>query len=142
MVELESVKRGFLQSLHITWEFSKVIVPAYIAMTFLKHTSVFSLIASWAEPCMELLGLPGEVAMPITLGMLFNQYLAIGPLSAMNLTIKEITLAAVILCICHELLIESAVAKKVGVRILPFVLTRFAFAFMGAYILNILWTVI
>lgn len=88
---------------------------------------------------MKLFGLPGETAMPISIGMFFNQYLAIGALSAMNLSAKEITVSAIILCICHELLIESAVIKRTGIKVWPFVLTRFTFAFVGAFIVNALW---
>jgi len=139
-IKKETVKQGFFHSLHITFELSKVIVPAFIVVTLIKHTPIFNLVAAWGQPFMKWFGLPGEAAMPITVGMLFNQYLAIGALSAMNLTTKEVTVSAVILCICHELLIESAVVKKTGIKVWPFILTRLAFACIGAYTLNALWT--
>jgi hypothetical protein len=141
-IKKETVKRGFLYSLHITWELSKVIVPAFILVTLLKHTPVFNLIADWGQPLMKLFGLPGEAAMPITIGMFINQYLAIGALSAMDLTAKEITISALILCICHELPVESAVVKRTGVDVWLFVLTRFVFAFLGAYSLNVFWNLL
>lgn len=141
-IKKETVKRGFFHSLHITWELSKVIVPAFIAVTVIKHTPVFNLLANWGQPLMEIFGLPGETAMPISIGMFFNQYLAIGALSAMNLSVKEITVSAVILCICHELLIESAVIKRTGIKIWPFLLTRFAAAFVGAFLVHALWIIL
>lgn len=141
-IKKETLKKGFVHSLHITWELSKVMVPAFVAVTFLKHTPIFVLLASWAQPVMERIGLPGEAAMPITVGIFFNQYVAIGALSAMKLSPKEVTLIALILGICHEILLESAIAKKVGIAIFPFVITRFVFAFLGALTLNAIWTFI
>lgn len=89
---------------------------------------------------MQLFGLLGETALPLTMGMFFNQYLAVGALSAMDLTVKEITISALILCICHELLVESAVVKRTRTAVWAFVLARFAFAFFGAFALNALWS--
>lgn len=141
-IKQETVIRGFSRSIHITLELSKVIVPAFIFVTILKHTPMFSLIAQWGQPLMQVFGLPGETAMPITIGMFFNQYLAIGALSATELSAKEITIAALIICICHELLVESAVVKKTGTPIWPFIMTRIVFAFSSAWALNVIWTML
>lgn len=138
-IKKETVIRGFLYSLQITWELSKVIVPAFIIVTLLRHTFVFGLLADLGQPFMKLVGLSGEAAMPLVIGMFFNQYLAIGALSAMSLSVKEVTTVALMLSICHELPVESAVVKRTGTPVSIFVLTRFAFAIIGAVLLNTLW---
>ncbi len=140
-VKKETVIKGFMYSLHITWELSKVIVPAFIIVTLLRHTFVFGLLADSGEPLMKLIGLPGEAAMPLVIGMFFNQYLAIGALTALSLSVKEITIVALMLSICHELPVESAVVKKTGTPVSIFVMTRFTVALIGAVLLNNLWTV-
>lgn len=140
-IKKETVAKGFRYSLHITLELSKVIVPAFIIVTLLRHTFVFDLLANWGRPLMKIFGLPGEAAMPLVIGMFFNQYLAIGALTAMSLSTKEITIVALMLSICHELPVESAVVKRTGTPVSIFVSARFAFALFGAIILNTAWSV-
>lgn len=139
-IKKETVARAFMYSLHITWELSKVIVPAFIVVTLLRHTFVFDALADWGRPLMKLFGLPGEAAMPLVIGMFFNQYLAIGALTAMSLSTKEITIVALMLSICHELPVESAVVKRTGTPVSVFVSARFAFALTGAVLLNTMWS--
>jgi len=136
---IENFKQGFIKSLFVTLELSKVMVPAFMAVTFIKYTVFFDFLAASAQPVMSLVGLPGETAIPITIGFFFNQYAAIGALSAMHLSVKELTVVALMLGICHELIVESAVAKKVSINLWAFILSRMAFAFITALLVNSIW---
>ncbi|CAB1066104.1 hypothetical protein D1BOALGB6SA_10903 [Olavius sp. associated proteobacterium Delta 1] len=54
---------------------------------------------------MRFVGLPGEAALAVVTGMLFNFYAALGIILALGLSAWQITIMAVILSCCHELVL-------------------------------------
>ena len=85
---------------------------------------------------MEFLGLPGETALPMVTGMFLNFYAALGIIIALDLTAWQLTILAVMLTCCHELVIETAVIKKTGIRAWPVVMLRLATAFCAGAGMN------
>ena len=58
---------------------------------------------------MQLVGLPGEAALPLVLGYFLNIYAAIGAMLPLRMSIK-ITIMSVMLLLAHNLPMEAAVA--------------------------------
>lgn len=138
MLTAETVRRGFVKGVSVTWELTKIVVPVYVLVTFLKHTPALKYIASLCEPAMKLVGLPGEASIAIVLGLLTNLYAALGAIASLNLSSKEITIIALMLLICHSLPMETAVAQKVGVSGLVMTLIRLTLAVLSGLLLNII----
>ena len=86
---------------------------------------------------MRFVGLPGAAALAVVTGMFLNFYAAIGIIIALGLTALQITIIAVILSCCHELVIESAIIKKTGIRAWPILSIRLATALGAGVILNL-----
>ncbi len=134
----DSIKSGLKKGLLTLWKLTKIVVPVYFLITFLKMTTILDIISAWFEPAMSLIGLPGEASVVLVLGNIVNLYAAIGAISSLTLTVKQITILAVMLSFSHSLLMESAVAKKTGVSLFIVVSIRIFLAIVSGLILNII----
>ncbi len=137
MLTGQTIRRGFLKGVSVTWELAKVVVPVYVLVTFLKHTPALKYVAGIFEPAMRLVGLPGEASIAVVLGMLANLYAALGAIASLNLSPKETTIIALMLLICHSLPMETAVAQRAGVSGALMALIRLALSVMAGIFLNI-----
>src|SRR5699024_9658570 len=91
------------------------------------------------EPMMGRIGLSGDATIPLVLGMTLNLYAAVAGALTVDLTIKEVFIIATMLSFCHALIIESAVAVKVGVKIWLVLLVRIGLALIAAFTIHHLW---
>ena len=115
----------------------KVIIPVFALVKVLEHTPVIGWISQFCDPLMRFVGLPGEAALAVVTGMFLNFYAAIGIVIALDLTAWQITIIAVILSCCHELVIETAIIKKTGIRAWPILGIRLATALVAGVTLNL-----
>ncbi|RBP46633.1 nucleoside recognition domain-containing protein [Garciella nitratireducens] len=134
-----ALKDGFKKGIFTTWKLTKIIIPCYIIITLLQHTPMIEIISNFFEPILEFLGLPGEAALVLVSGNLINIYAALGVISALNFTMKEIIILSLMLSFSHSLILESAVMKKMGANILKLNTLRIAMSILSGLIVNILW---
>lgn len=135
---IDSAKKGFRKGLITLWSLSKIVVPVYFFVTFLRMTPILDIISNWVAPAMKLIGLPGEASIVLVLGNFINLYAAIGAITSLTLTMKQITILAVMLSFSHSLFLESAVCKKTGVSLFMVVSIRIGLAIISGLILNII----
>lgn len=138
MVNIDTIKRGTKNGFNTVIDLGKVIIPVYFIVTILKYTQVLNYIATWFEPIMKAFGLPGEAAVVLVLGNVLNIYAAIGAISSITLTGKQITIIAVMLSFSHTLPVETAVSKKVGVSVAVVLVIRIGLAIISGLILNLI----
>lgn len=136
---VESSKRGITVGLKTTWTLGKIIFPVTLIVAFLQHTPVLPWIIKLITPLMNLIGLSGDAAIPIVLGNFLNLYAAIGAILSLDLTVKEVFITAVMLSFSHNMLVESSVAIKVGVKLWIVVAVRMGLAIISAIIINLVW---
>lgn len=117
----------------------KVIFPVTFVVTILKYTPIIDWIITLFTPFMKWLGLPGEAAIPLALGMILNLYAAIAAIITLDLTVKSVFILAVMLSFAHNLIVETAVAKKIGVKGSILVGIRIGLAVISALLINLLW---
>lgn len=134
-----SVKTGFLVGLKTTYTLGKIIFPVTLIVALLQYTPILPWVMNVIEPLMGLFGLSGDAAIPLVLGTFLNLYGAIGAILTLDLSVKEVFIIAVMLSFSHNLLIESSVAVKVGVKIWIVLLVRLGLAFLSAFIINLVW---
>lgn len=137
MVLVSTIKQGFHNGIKVTWELTQVVVPVYVLVTILKYTPVLPWISEHMEPVMHLVGLPGEASVPLVLGYLVNIYAAIGAMTPLDLTGKQITIIAAMLLLAHSLPMETAINKKTGVHVTALIMLRIMVGFVLAVGLNI-----
>lgn len=133
---IEGVKAG----LQTTWTLGKIIFPVTFIVILLQHTPVLPWITKLIAPFMSLFGLSGEAAVPLVLGNFLNLYAGIAGILSLEMTVKEVFIIAVMLSFSHNLLIETGVALKVGVKLWVVLLVRLGLAFVSAIIINLVWS--
>jgi hypothetical protein len=137
LITAKTWKNGFANGLKTSFLLLKVIIPVFALIKILEHTPVIGWISQFCDPLMRFVGLPGEAALAVVTGMFLNFYAAIGIIIALGLTAWQITIIAVILSCCHELVIETAIIKKTGIRAWPILGIRLVTAIGAGVILNL-----
>jgi hypothetical protein len=119
-----SYKTSLQTSLKSSIIILKLVIPIYIIADILFFYNLLSHVSFLFEPITSVLHLPPETALSIVSGMLLNLYAAIAFAAPLDLSPKEWTILAIYLGICHALLVETAVMKKIGISKLYSVLLR------------------
>lgn len=140
MLTKNTWRKGFDSGFKTTWILGKIVFPVTFIVTVLKYTPVIDWITYIFTPLMNLIGLPQEAAIPLALGNIINLYAAIGAILSLDLTIKNVFILAVMLSFSHNLIIETAVAKRIGIKPIVPIAIRLGLAFLSAFLINILWT--
>ncbi|WP_399201588.1 nucleoside recognition domain-containing protein [Sutcliffiella deserti] len=122
-----------------TWTLGKVIFPVTLIVGILQHTPILQYIINAIAPLMGIFGLSGEAAIPLVIGNFLNLYAGIGAILTLDLTVKEVFILAMMLSFSHNLLVESTVAAKVGLKIWVILLIRLGLAFISGIVINLMW---
>ncbi|QCJ44074.1 hypothetical protein FAY30_20380 [Bacillus sp. S3] len=136
---VNSIKKGLLVGLKTTWTLGKVIFPVTLIVAVLQYTPVLPWVMKMISPIMELIGLPGDAAIPLVLGNFLNLYAGIGAILTLDFSVKEVFILAVMLSFSHNLFIESSVAMKAGVKLWVVLVTRPGLALLSAIVINLVW---
>ena len=137
MITLDTFKRGMINGLKTLWILSKVLIPVYLIVTVIRMTPLIDGIAIVFKPLMVYFGLPGEAAIVLVLGNVLNLYAALGAIASLALTMKQITILAVMLAFSHSLIVETAIFNKLKVNTWFVVLLRLSLSIMSGILLNI-----
>jgi hypothetical protein len=135
----DTLKKGFKTGLQTTWVLGKVIFPVTLLVSILSFTPVLDWVVIVFKPFMQWIGLPGEAAIPLVLANFLNLYAGIGAILTLDLSVKEVFILAVMISFSHNLLIETAVAVKVGVRASIAVSVRVGLALVSAFLIHWIW---
>ena len=130
MVTTDTFKRGFKNGISTLIELSKILVPVYIGVELLAVSGLLNILAVFFEPAMSILGLPGEASLIIILGYFLGTYAGLGAIAAIELNTVQITTIAIMLSICHGLISEAAIVKKLGVSATASVAVRLFFSIL------------
>lgn len=135
----QSIKEGLKVGLKTTWSLGKVIFPVTLIVAFLQHTPVLPWVIDLITPLMSIFGLSGDAAIPLVIGNFLNLYAAIGAILTIELTVKEVFIIAVMLSFSHNMLVESSVATRVGVKLWIAIAVRVGLAIVSAIVINLVW---
>jgi spore maturation protein SpmB len=134
------LKRGFIKGLRGCWFIVKITVPVSLAVSLLNYAGVLQAIAGYCKPAMGLLGLPGEAVFPLICGAALNVYSGIAAMTSLPgvFTLKTLNIVAVMVLICHNLIIEGAIQKKTGISAMAVTFARIAAALIAGICMNLL----
>ncbi|MDB4264717.1 nucleoside recognition protein [bacterium] len=137
MITKKTWQKGLTDGVTTALTLLKVALPVFAVIKVLEHTPVIGWISQAFDPLMRFVGLPGEAALAVVTGMLFNFYAALGIILALGLSAWQITIMAVMLSCCHELVLETAIIKKTGISAWPILSIRLFTAFAAGALLNL-----
>lgn len=112
----ESLYEGLKQGLYSFYTLFKIMTPVYIFISILKEIEVLEVLAGYFSPFMKFFGLPGEAALAIVLGWTVNLYAAIAAFAGLGLSIRQVTILAVMLGISHSHFMETAIIGRMKAR--------------------------
>lgn len=130
------VKKGFIKSGQLLWLLVKIIVPVSCLVAILDYYGIIESFAIFFAPAMSLFGLPGETTIALLLSFFVNFYAAIGVITTMSLDAQQITVLAVMIGICHELPVETAICSYTGLRVPVSAALRIITALCAGLLLN------
>ncbi|CAM3581588.1 nucleoside recognition domain-containing protein [Hydrogenibacillus schlegelii] len=134
-VALEGVRAGGRTMV----ELAKLVFPLTVLVSLLREAPFLPRLAEWLAPAMHPLGLSGEAALVLVLGNVLNLYAAIGAMLGLPLSAKEAFILAVMLGFSHNLLVETAVVVRLGMRAIWAIGLRIGLAILSALVLAHLW---
>jgi len=127
-------KKTLKTSLQSTLIILKLIIPIYIIADILFYYNTLSHISFIVEPITTLIGLPPEASLSIISGMFLNVYGAIAFAAPLDLSIHQWSILAVFIGICHSLVVEGVIMKKIGLSNLYSYSLRIIAGFIVAFI--------
>lgn len=129
---------AFNPALRTTAWLLRIMLPISLAVTLLQHLGVIAWVAGWLGPVFSRLGLPGASAVAFLTGAMVTTYAGLAVMLTLSLTLREATIIAIMMCLCHALPMESAVMRRIGSAPLRMAALRVAAAALAALCLNAL----
>lgn len=115
----------------------KIMIPISLGVCLLQYYGVIAWLAQWLNPLFCHIGLPGASSIAFLTGATATTYAALAVMLSMELTLRQATIIAIMVLICHALPLECTVNKKVGSKPLMMALLRVAGALLAAVYLNL-----
>lgn len=121
---------GLRVALRTAWWLLLIMIPTAFATLLLDLFGILGMIAGALDPLMALVRLPGEAALVLVTGALVSMYPAIAVMTAVGLSGHQVTVMSLMLLLCHNMIVETAVQVKVGSRLGRILLLRIGGAFL------------
>ena len=116
----------------------KLMIPISLSVTLMQHFGILTWIATWINPLFVHFGLPGESAVAFISGATAGTYAGIAAMMSIPLTMKQASILALMIALCHALPMECAVNKKTGSSFWNMGAIRIIMALICAFCLNII----
>ncbi len=138
-ITLNTWKQGTIKGFDTTWSLAKIIFPVTVIVSILKYTPLINLLSEVLSPVMGIFGLTGDSAIVLVLGNVLNLYAAVGAILTMELTVKQVFILSVMLSLSHNIIVETAITTKIGVKPWTMAGLRLLMAFAFAFLMNLFW---
>jgi len=129
---------GFKDGVRTAWWLTKIMVAITFAVTLFKWSGYLENLSVLLEPVLKHVGLNVEGILVYLTGVLANIYSAIAVMTTFNVSIRMGTILAVMNLICHNLIIETIIQKKIGSNAIKIAVLRIGASIFSAWILNII----
>jgi len=133
----EGLKEGVRKGLDSFIWMMKIILPVSFLTALLDWSGLLSKIDFLLQPLMALIGLPAAAALPLIIGMLANIYAGIAAMAVLPFSMEQMTLIAVFLLICHNLIQEGVVQANSGIHPVKATLFRLTAAVITVWICSL-----
>ncbi|MBP5392383.1 MAG: nucleoside recognition protein [Bacteroidaceae bacterium] len=113
------------------------MIPISFAVCLAQYYGVIEWCAGWLNPLFCHIGLPGASSIAFLTGATSTTYAALAVMMSMELTLRQTTIIAIMVLICHALPLECTVNKKVGSKPFRMGFLRICGALLAAVYLNL-----
>ena len=140
MAKMNKIIDSLRQAMPASWKSTKwllkLMIPISLAVTLMQHFGILAWIATWINPIFVHFGLPGESAVAFISGATAGTYAGIAAMMSIPLSMKQASILALMIALCHALPMECAVNKKTGSSFWEMGVIRIVMAFVCAFTLN------
>jgi len=131
-----AVKSGLPKAKRTILWLLKMILPISLAVRLLQFTGVLDAVSVFLNPTFQAIGLPGEASIAFVSSIFLPLYAPIAIASSLTLTIRQLTILAIMCLISHNTLVESAIQKKTGSNFAFIWFLRISMSFFAAFVWN------
>lgn len=128
------IKKTIRTSFKSAWIILKLVIPIYILAEILYFYNTLAYISFLVEPFTSFLDLPKEASLSIISGIFLNLYAAVAFAAPLDMDAKQWSILAIFLGICHSLIVESVIMKKLGISNTYSYTLRFIAGLIVAYL--------
>lgn len=114
------------------------MLPVSFAILVLRRTGVLTMVGDFLTPLFELLDLPGSSALVFLTSLFISPYSAIAVMGELSLSVREVTILAIMILTAHNFLVEIAVLGTTGSRATRMIVVRLVVALLAAWVLSLL----
>ena len=115
----------------------KIILPVSLFVGFLDYFGVLVYLAQFLDPVFIHLGLPGSTAIIFITSIFLPLYAPLAIIISMPITLRELTILALMCQTAHNLPVESAIQAKTGTSFWAMTLLRIVVSIAIALVLNL-----
>lgn len=134
---LKIVKDSFKPTIKTTLWLLKIMIPISFVVCLAQYLGLIEWCAGWLNPLFCHIGLPGASSIAFLTGATSTTYAALAVMMSMELTLRQATIIAIMVLICHALPLECTVNKKVGSKPFRMGFLRICGALLAAVYLNL-----
>ena len=116
----------------------RIIIPVSFVVTLLDFYGVIEWISAYTAPLFQLIGLQGNAAIVYFSSLFLPLYAPIAIIATLPLSLREITILALMCLITHNLPIECAVQRRSGTPFWQTLVIRLTFSILGGILLNLI----
>ena len=116
----------------------KIILPVSLLVRLLDFYGILTFIAGLLDPVFVYLGLPGSTAIVFITSVFLPLYAPLAIITSMSITLRELTILALMCQISHNLPVESAIQAKTGTPFWTVTVLRVSMSIMVGLLLNLI----
>lgn len=116
----------------------KLILPISLVFRLLDYSGILVVLAEYLHPVFTHLGLPGSTAIVFITSIFLPLYAPLAIITSMTLTLRELTILALMCQVAHNLPVESAIQAKTGTSFAAMFSVRIVMSILIGFVLNII----
>lgn len=116
----------------------KIILPISLLVRFLDYFGALAFVAQFLDPVFAHLGLPGSTAIIFITSIFLPLYAPLAIIMSMAVTLRELTILALMCQIAHNLPVESAIQAKTGTSFWSMFSLRIVVSLIVGVVLNLI----
>ena len=130
--------RALSKSAYTTVWLLRIILPISLIVRFLDFSGVLAYMAEFLNPLFVYMGLPGSTAIVFITSIFLPLYAPLAIITSMSITLRELTILALMCQISHNLPVESAIQAKTGTSFWAMTLLRISMSMVVGLTLNLI----
>ncbi|MDD4631478.1 MAG: nucleoside recognition protein [Proteiniphilum sp.] len=130
--------RALKKSARTTLWLLKIILPISLLVRFLDYYGGLAYMADFLDPVFVYMGLPGSTAIIFITSIFLPLYAPLAIITSMTITLRELTILALMCQISHNLPVESAIQAKTGTSFRAMSVLRIVTSILTGIVLNLI----